>query len=139
MKIILVQNDLMIFWLHSSFSKKMIKVNRDLIIYFTIFSSLSLLDRGYLKVIKIGTFYLHVWINSSLAEKQNILPDTTMTVGTLITLLAHFQNCTVLTDVNGCSIPFGADVPYKDVFTPACLNHDVCYRCVSPCLHLKYI
>ena len=54
-----------------------------------------------------------------------------MSAALLVTLLTQFQNCTVLTDVNGCSVPFGIDVPFKDVFTPACLNHDVCFRCVG--------
>ncbi|XP_066915435.1 uncharacterized protein [Clytia hemisphaerica] len=39
------------------------------------------------------------------------------------------QSCGVLKDVNGCSVPFGLEIPFKNTFEPACLNHDVCYRC----------
>ena len=31
---------------------------------------------------------------------------------------------------NGCSIPFGAWVPYKRTFTSRCYKHDICYTCV---------
>ena len=31
---------------------------------------------------------------------------------------------------NGCSIPFGAWVPYKRTFTSRCYKHDICYICV---------
>ena len=35
------------------------------------------------------------------------------------------------TMINGCSIPWGVDFPYKEFFLPACNRHDVCYSCVS--------
>jgi len=31
--------------------------------------------------------------------------------------------------VNGCSIPWGIEFPYKDFFKPACNRHDICYSC----------
>ena len=42
-------------------------------------------------------------------------------------------------DVNGCGSGFTADVPlpYRDIMTPSCNNHDVCYDCVRVFL-LKY-
>ena len=50
--------------------------------------------------------------------------------------LTTAQSCSVLQEVNGCTIPFGLDIPFKNTFEPACLNHDVCYRCVSRALRL---
>ena len=35
------------------------------------------------------------------------------------------------TMINGCSVPWGIDFPYKEFFLPACNRHDVCYSCVS--------
>ncbi|ESO98366.1 hypothetical protein LOTGIDRAFT_159171 [Lottia gigantea] len=32
-------------------------------------------------------------------------------------------------DINGCSIPFGLPLPFKQKFTPSCYKHDVCYFC----------
>ena len=49
----------------------------------------------------------------------------------LVSLLAQIENCTVIKMSDHCSVPFGLNVPYKDVFTPACLQHDACYQCVS--------
>ena len=31
---------------------------------------------------------------------------------------------------NGCSVPFKLQYFNKDLFTPSCNRHDVCYRCV---------
>ena len=31
---------------------------------------------------------------------------------------------------NGCSIPLDLDFFYRDLFTPACVKHDICYGCV---------
>ena len=49
-----------------------------------------------------------------------------------IILLAVTANvalsCRIETD--GCSAP-AKNVPFIDVFTPACVRHDICYRCVS--------
>lgn len=39
--------------------------------------------------------------------------------------------CTVLSDINGCTVPFKLPLPYVKEFTPSCNSHDVCYRCVS--------
>ena len=50
---------------------------------------------------------------------------------TLMSIITQYQHCTVIKESDGCSVPFGLDVPYKDVFTPACYHHDACYRCVS--------
>ena len=33
--------------------------------------------------------------------------------------------------INGCSVPWGFNFPYKGLFTLACDYHDVCYSCVS--------
>nr|KAG5712215.1 hypothetical protein BaRGS_014565 [Batillaria attramentaria] len=30
---------------------------------------------------------------------------------------------------NGCSIPFNMNYFYKDLFTPSCNKHDICYGC----------
>ena len=36
-----------------------------------------------------------------------------------------------LTPLDGCSLPAGkSSIFYRDMFTPACLRHDICYRCV---------
>nr|QNH72500.1 toxin candidate TRINITY_DN17227_c0_g1_i1 [Isarachnanthus nocturnus] len=35
-----------------------------------------------------------------------------------------------LTPLDGCSLPVGEkSIFYRDMFTPACLRHDICYRC----------
>lgn len=47
------------------------------------------------------------------------------------TVGASDSKCTVLDDINGCSVPLRLPFPYKAQFTPACNSHDVCYRCVS--------
>ena len=41
------------------------------------------------------------------------------------------NQCTVLSDINGCTVPFKLPLPYVKEFTPSCNSHDVCYRCVS--------
>ena len=41
------------------------------------------------------------------------------------------SNCPVI--MNGCSIPGDLPFVYKELFTPACNKHDVCYYCVSRC------
>ena len=33
--------------------------------------------------------------------------------------------------VNGCSVPLGFPMPYRDIFKPACDRHDICHSCVS--------
>lgn len=38
------------------------------------------------------------------------------------------RSCRLETD--GCSTPV-KNVPFVEVFTPACDRHDICYRCVS--------
>ncbi|XP_033762137.1 uncharacterized protein LOC117343758 [Pecten maximus] len=30
---------------------------------------------------------------------------------------------------NGCTIPFGLDIPFSNSFLPACRRHDICYKC----------
>nr|QNH72510.1 toxin candidate TRINITY_DN40582_c2_g2_i4 [Pachycerianthus maua] len=43
---------------------------------------------------------------------------------------AQKEQCESLKELDGCSAPFGQkSVFYRDIFTPACLRHDVCYRC----------
>ncbi|XP_065650171.1 conodipine-P1 [Hydra vulgaris] len=37
--------------------------------------------------------------------------------------------CLVNEHLNGCSTPFHLPLPYKGMFTPACMTHDICYRC----------
>ena len=45
---------------------------------------------------------------------------------------AYKGDCTALKPLDGCSAPFGDRAKfYRVVFTPACLRHDICYRCVS--------
>ena len=44
-------------------------------------------------------------------------------------LLRDVKACSITTD--GCSVPLSLPFPYKKDFTPACMKHDVCYRCVS--------
>ncbi|XP_065656529.1 conodipine-P1 [Hydra vulgaris] len=39
------------------------------------------------------------------------------------------KKCLVTDFLNGCSTPFHLPLPYKAMFTPACMTHDVCYRC----------
>ena len=33
--------------------------------------------------------------------------------------------------IDGCSVPFGLPFFFKELFTPSCNRHDICYRCVS--------
>ena len=40
------------------------------------------------------------------------------------------DSCVYDEHTNGCSTPTGIE-PYRDTFTPACNEHDVCYFCVS--------
>ncbi|XP_002166291.1 uncharacterized protein LOC100209286 [Hydra vulgaris] len=42
--------------------------------------------------------------------------------------LVDYQQC-VNKLSNGCSIPLNLPFPYKEVFLPACIYHDVCYHC----------
>nr|QNH72509.1 toxin candidate TRINITY_DN40582_c2_g2_i12 [Pachycerianthus maua] len=43
---------------------------------------------------------------------------------------AQKEQCKSLEELDGCSAPFGQrSFFYRDIFTPACLRHDVCYRC----------
>lgn len=44
-------------------------------------------------------------------------------------LVMDAKACSITND--GCSIPLSLPFPYKKDFTPACIKHDVCYRCVS--------
>ena len=50
----------------------------------------------------------------------------------LLLLLSVYDGVTSSCSVmhNGCSVPFGINIPYKSTFTPACEKHDVCYYCV---------
>lgn len=43
------------------------------------------------------------------------------------------NSCVYNEHTNGCSTPTGYE-PYRDEFTPACNEHDVCYFCVSSVL-----
>ena len=40
--------------------------------------------------------------------------------------------------INGCSTPTGHE-PYREEFTPACNEHDVCYFCVSNVQRLNWV
>nr|QNH72512.1 toxin candidate TRINITY_DN6453_c0_g1_i1 [Isarachnanthus nocturnus] len=43
---------------------------------------------------------------------------------------ASCDKCDALKTLDGCSAPFGKNsFFYRDVFTPACFRHDICYRC----------
>ena len=40
------------------------------------------------------------------------------------------EPCDAHDKTNGCSIPFGWNYFYKDIFKPDCDKHDICYSCV---------
>ncbi|XP_046843048.1 conodipine-P1-like [Xenia sp. Carnegie-2017] len=42
-------------------------------------------------------------------------------------VLVEFCEADSYTD--GCSVPFGLDTPFKEIFTKACNKHDTCYGC----------
>nr|QNH72511.1 toxin candidate TRINITY_DN5546_c0_g1_i1 [Ceriantheomorphe brasiliensis] len=43
---------------------------------------------------------------------------------------AQKEQCESLKELDGCSAPFGDESYfYRGFFTPACLRHDICYRC----------
>ena len=53
-------------------------------------------------------------------------------ITTVVAQRVDFQQCYTNEElINGCSVPWGFDFPYKTMFTPACDYHDVCYSCVS--------
>ena len=39
--------------------------------------------------------------------------------------------CSYQNHINGCSVPGNLPFIYKERFTPACNEHDVCYFCVG--------
>nr|QNH72503.1 toxin candidate TRINITY_DN20991_c0_g3_i3 [Ceriantheomorphe brasiliensis] len=42
------------------------------------------------------------------------------------------EQCPALEELDGCSAPYGEKPKYyRVVFTPACIRHDICYRCAE--------
>lgn len=51
-------------------------------------------------------------------------------------VLVEFCEADSYTD--GCSVPFGLDTPFKEIFTKACNKHDTCYGCVSQIISYSF-
>nr|QNH72508.1 toxin candidate TRINITY_DN38706_c0_g2_i1 [Pachycerianthus maua] len=41
------------------------------------------------------------------------------------------DQCKYLKELDGCSLPSDLITQFRDVLTPACFRHDVCYRCAA--------
>jgi hypothetical protein len=88
---------------------------------------------------KKATFCFVHYYDKSYPNQQNslvsigIVTERTMKTiyafGIILAVIANVSfSCRLETD--GCSSPV-KNAPFIHVFTPACVRHDICYRCVS--------
>ncbi|ESO98368.1 hypothetical protein LOTGIDRAFT_159173 [Lottia gigantea] len=73
-----------------------------------------------------GSYYGMKFFDSSTRMRLSLVFGVCIAAGLVGLVTAQ---CNRNGDINGCSIPFGLPLPFKQKFTPSCYKHDVCYFC----------